>query len=115
MSHSPHSRPRGIPTVLMYSGDPPSMPLVVTRHASKRMQQRAISPSAIDLVLRHGREYHAGDGAVAYHLGRRVVKGARSEGLRIEVAEHICVVFSADGAIMTVQHMRQIPRSWRAA
>lgn len=59
---------------------------MLTDHASTRMQQRAIPPLIIDLLLLYGVEEHDGRGAIRryfdkrtrrqleHHLGRQIVR-----------------------------------------
>lgn len=114
MPFPPFRRKRRIRTALVYPAtDEQQVPskLEFGGHARKRMKQRAIPPQAIMMVLQIGCEYHAGAGYTAYHLGHRVVDGARDIGVRIDHAKDISIVVSPDGVIFTVQHMNRIPRS----
>ena len=94
---------------------PPAFDFPVTRHAIARMQQRAISWQDVTLVLHYGREYHAGDGRTAYHLGRQIVAGARRKGIRLDRASNLSILVGRDGTLITVQHTEFVPRSWRSA
>jgi len=120
MPHTPHPRSRRLPAALQYEEDsglqePCTVPLLYTRHAVQRMQQRGISAGKVQIVVRDGREYHVGDGRLAFHLNRRAVVRARTAGRRVEGAQDISVILTADGIVVTVQHMDRVPKMWRAA
>lgn len=108
---SPLSSPRRRPRL----AEAPACELLPTLHVLRRMQQRAISWDHVALVLEYGREYWAGSGITAYHVGRRVVSIAHRNGLRLDQATDLSILVSSDGVLITAQHMRSIPRSWKAA
>lgn len=111
MPHSSHPtlgrRPEPVET--------PGSGLIFTVHAIRRMQQRAITREHVQLVLRFGKDYHAGNGCTATVLRRRDVLRWRASGLRLEGVQDVCVIMSSDGIILTVEHVERRPRFWRAA
>lgn len=48
-----------------------------TSHASVRCQQRAVSPTAIELALTYGQERPAGQGCVSIYLDKRALLDVR--------------------------------------
>lgn len=91
----------------------------LSQHAKKRIQQRGIPLDAIRWALRLGRAYHARDGVIAFHLGRRQIRKARERGVRIEAFVDIAVLVgqAPDGTlvVVTVTHCTRISRGWRPA
>ncbi len=85
-----------------------------TTHASVRCQQRGFTDEIIESVIRHGQEYHAGDGAKAYFLGTRAVTEAKQKlGINLDTSRNVAVIVSEDDAIVTVQRVSRPKRSWR--
>jgi len=85
-----------------------------TTHAVVRCQQRGLTGDAVEFVLAHGQEYHAGDGSKAYFLGKRaVVEAKRRHGIDLDRWRDTAVIVSKDDAIVTVQHVARPKRSWR--
>ena len=84
----------------------------LTAHARTRMQQRGISPTALELLLHFGRETHD-------HRGCRIVrfdKRSRRHVLhefgpecyrRLERCFNAYAVVAADEAVVTVGHRRR--------
>ena len=77
----------------------------LTRHAARRMQQRALSAETLREVIVFGREVHT-RGATIYAVGRKEVAAARREGVDLSDAEHVHVVCTAEGAIKTAYRNR---------
>lgn len=85
-----------------------------TTHASIRCQQRGLDGDAVQSVLTHGKEYHAGDGSKAYFLGKRaVIEAKRRYGIDLDRWRDTAVIVSKEDAIITVQHVARPKRSWR--
>lgn len=85
-----------------------------TNHALVRCQQRGLSGEAVEFVVAHGQEYHAGEGTKAYFLGKRaVVEAKRRHGIDLDRWCDTAVIVSKDHAIVTVQHVARPKRSWR--
>ncbi len=81
----------------------------LSRHASKRAQQRGISRQTMDLVMERADQYRdARDGCVTCWISRRQCAQLRSEGLaaaQIERAVNVFLVIQpADGVIVTTMH-----------
>lgn len=72
----------------------------LTRHASQRMQQRALSPDILREVLAFGREVRV-RGAIIYALGRKEVESLRRDGVDVSDAKDVHVVCSEDGVVLT--------------
>ena len=72
----------------------------LTRHASQRMQQRALSPDVLREVLAFGREAHV-RGTIIYAIGRKEVEYLRREGVDVSDARDVHVVCSEDGVVLT--------------
>lgn len=80
----------------------------LSQHASKRSQQRAISPLLIDLLLKFGTSYRAGDGTSKLFFdktSRRQVKAYAGPLARL-LDEHLDLyaVVDADSNVITVAH-----------
>jgi hypothetical protein len=81
----------------------------LTNHARARMQQRGISPAALELLLEYGREAHD-------HRGCRIVRFDKRSRLRVlrelgperfrRVERHLgaYAIIAADDAVVTVGH-----------
>lgn len=80
----------------------------LSKHASKRSQQRAISPLVIDLLLRFGASESAGDGSSTLFFdkkSRREVKAYAGPLARM-LDDHLDLyaVVGADSTVITVAH-----------
>jgi len=91
----------------------------LSKHAIARAQQRCIRMTDIQEISIYGRPYHAGSGIYAYHVGRREVKHARLQGIRIDhlLDKAILIKLEIDGTfvVLTVQHSSNIPKHWHPA
>jgi hypothetical protein len=80
----------------------------LTRHARSRMQQRCIAFSAVDRVLRYGREHHDHHGAVVVCMDRAaeraIARAGEARGTEIEALRGVYVVIATDGTVRTVGH-----------
>lgn len=88
----------------------------LTDHARVRMQQRGISPMALDVLLSYGREAHDHRGCRVVFFDKRsrarATRELAGETLR-KVERHLdaYAVVAADNAIVTVGHRhRRCPR-----
>ena len=80
----------------------------LSEHANKRSQQRAISPLLIDLLLKFGTSYSAGDGTSKLFFdktSRRQVKAYAGPLARL-LDEHLDLyaVVDADSNVITIAH-----------
>ena len=80
---------------------------VITAHAHRRMQQRAIRPEMVQATMLFGREVNA-SGARFYVVGRREIEQARRHGDRIDDLDGIHVVCSPNGNVVTVYRSRSL-------
>ena len=76
------------------------------KHARERMQQRAISPFVVDLVLLYGNEEHDGRGGIRHFFTSKTRKIVRRE-LGGQMYKHLrhsldAYVVECDGQIVTV-------------
>ena len=83
----------------------------LTEHARVRMQQRGISPAALDVLLAYGREAHDHRGCRIVRFDKRSRRrAARELGAallrRIERQLDAYAVIGPDDAIVTVGHRR---------
>lgn len=85
-----------------------------TTHALRRCQQRAISKDAVQAAIWFGKKFWAGDGCVAYFLGRKSLRRAGPEVHVSDRYENVAVVVAPDGAVVTVQHSPRPKRRWRS-
>ena len=76
-----------------------------TRHAQRRMAQRALSRTLVEQAMIYGREV-IGHDTVLYVMGRNEVLEWRREGLRLEHLEGVHVVCSRDGVVITAYRDR---------
>lgn len=81
---------------------------MLSAHASKRMQQRAIHPLMIDLLYRYGREHHQ-DGSTTLILDQRARRRARKALLDVaqrfdKLCDAYLVESDSDGKVVTVGH-----------
>ncbi len=92
---------------------------ILSKHAVQRSQQRGIRLEAIWWALRLGRAFHAKDGIIAFHLGRRQIRQAREQGVRLDDFADVAVLVNRrpDGTliVVTVIHAPRISRFWRPA
>ncbi|MES2638577.1 MAG: hypothetical protein V4850_03820 [Myxococcota bacterium] len=74
-----------------------------SNHANRRSAQRSVPIDHIELALQWGHEIRQGGGRIAYHLGRREARDARTTGVGIpERAVGLAVVIARDGTVVTV-------------
>jgi hypothetical protein len=83
----------------------------LTAHARARMQQRGISPAALDVLLEYGREVHDHRGCRIVRFDKRSRRrAARELGVdhfrRIERHLGAYAVIGPDDAVVTVGHRR---------
>lgn len=88
----------------------------VTSHARARMQQRGISPVALELLLEYGREAHDHRGCRIVRFDKRsrhyVLRALGRERFR-QLERHLdaYAVIAADDAVVTVGHrVARLPR-----
>jgi hypothetical protein len=82
--------------------------LPLTHHARKRMQQRRIDFSMVELVIQFGREVCT-RGALVFAIGRNEIAAAAKRGHALQQLEGIHVVTSHDdGAVLTVYRNRDL-------
>jgi hypothetical protein len=79
-----------------------------TRHAARRLRQRAIDPQMVVLALQEGQQIDQ-DGASLFFLGHRQV---RRLGLT-DSAAGLTVVLSRDHAVLTAYRGPRVPRRLR--
>lgn len=84
---------------------------VMTAHAARRMQQRAISPTALELALRWGARIEQ-NGATVFFLGRRHLPAdlAPADAARLEGT---VAVVARDGAVLTTFRCHRLPSVMR--
>ena len=71
--------------------------------ASRRSAQRAVPDEHIELALAWGRPIRQRNGRVAWHLGHREAREARTAGMPIPSrAVGVAVVQASDGTVVTV-------------
>ncbi|HET6264588.1 MAG TPA: hypothetical protein VFD95_07015 [Usitatibacter sp.] len=83
----------------------------LTDHARARMQQRGISPAALDVLLEYGREVHDHRGCRIVRFDKRSRRRAARElaaGLFRRIERHLgaYAVIGPDDAVVTVGHRR---------
>lgn len=80
----------------------------LTKHASKRLQQRAISEKHLSLILAFGVKQHDGDGGVRYLITQSAVEKICSVLGRTPQIDRLAgmyaVVSASDEAVITVGH-----------
>ena len=80
----------------------------LSRHATSRMQQRAIPPLMVDLLVRYGREQPTRDGTVVFldSRGRQRVRQALVDALtRFDKLEDAYLIEANDtSTVVTVGH-----------
>lgn len=88
----------------------------MTRHASRRAQQRSIPPLALELLLRFGRSEKAGDGCTRVYLDksahRRLKAFAGPIAPHLQAHLDIVAVLSGEETVVTVAHrLERVRRS----
>lgn len=66
--------------------------IIITKHASKRLQQRAIKRDWIYQVIRWGQEKYEKGGFYKYFLGKKQLERAKNMGLNIRHCLGLTVV-----------------------
>jgi len=80
----------------------------MTSHSIRRMQERGIPWTTVELVLLHGRRIHA-RGALHRFVGRKEVRAARRRGLDLSACEGVHVVCAPEnGSVLTVYRNHDI-------
>lgn len=88
---------------------------LASEHASRRMQQRAIPPLAVDAAIGWGRPIRQVEGRTAFFLGEREVSRARKQGEDVRTFEGTAVVVGRDGGLITVLRIERPNRlKWKA-
>jgi hypothetical protein len=77
-----------------------SVACALTRHASRRMQQRGLSDKAVQAAINYGREVYT-NGAFKYAIGRKEVDRYRNKGINLSAYVGVQVVCSCEGDVMT--------------
>lgn len=76
-----------------------------SRHAAKRLQQRAIPIAFVDLVIEHGIERPCGGGCSSHSLDKRgwhtIERRFGRYAASLRRARDLYVVTSSDGAVIT--------------
>lgn len=85
----------------------------MTKHATRRSQQRAIRPVVLALLLEHGARKPAGSGSEMVYLPRHRHEELLAEGICTDDdrLKGIYAIISADDQIVTVGHRTR--RLWR--
>lgn len=78
-----------------------------SRHAQRRMSQRAIQPDDVELARAYGRLVHA-RGAAFHVIGRREVRAAAIDGIDLRRLEGLHVVEARAGDVLTVYRNRNL-------
>ena len=90
----------------------PTQTLVrLTPHATRRMQQRAISHAALDAVLRWGARIEQ-NGATVFFLGRRHLPADLTPADAARLEGTVAVV-ARDGAVLTTCRCHRLPSVMR--
>jgi Domain of unknown function (DUF4258) len=88
--------------------------LVISAHASERLEQRSIGQRAIQIAIEFGEWFYAGKGCQVAYLSRRALQAARTlVGQRAVDLENLAVVISNDGTILTAYRSRRPLKHWR--
>ncbi len=88
--------------------------LVVSAHASERLEQRSIGAWAIQIAIEFGEWFYAGKGCEVAYLSRRALRAAKALlGQRAAEAENLAVVISSDGIVLTACRAKRPPKHWR--
>lgn len=91
-------------------------PALCTVHAARRLQQRALSPHLLDLLLDHGDRFKAGGGTAIVRVSSRTRQELAMELPRIdrchaEKLQTAYAVVAANGAVITAGHrFRRVER-----
>ncbi len=87
--------------------------LELSKHASHRAKNRAISPQSVEAVIDLGREYNAGAGCLGYFLSGNMTRSMEhNSDLNLDRSRGLAVIL-AGARIVTIQHCGRPPRSWR--
>ena len=95
--------------------------LKFTKHASSRMQQRAIDDVLVGLILNLGKKYSDGKGCTIYGLTdrkqrHRVASALRKKAEKLEKQDGLFAVESKEGALITLgyqdRRFTQLKNSW---
>ncbi len=90
--------------------------LVISAHASERLEQRSIQAWAIQMAIEFGDWFDAGKGCQVAYLSRRAVQAIRAlVGTRSVELENLAVVISSDGTVLTADHAKKPLKHWRGA
>jgi hypothetical protein len=88
--------------------------LVISTHASERLEQRSIGQLAIQIAIEFGEWFYAGKGCQVAYLSRRALQTARAlVGQRAVDLENLAVVISNDGTVLTAYHAKRPLKHWR--
>jgi hypothetical protein len=77
----------------------------LTKHATMRRAQRAISSSAVAIAIQAGLQRQL-DGCVVFFLGRRQLEGLKLEPQELERLEGVTVILSREGRVITTYKNR---------
>ena len=92
----------------------PQPTLVVSAHASERLEQRRLGEWAIQLAIEFGERLYAGKGCEVAYLSRRALKAAKAMlGQRAVEAENLAVIISHDGVVLTAYRAKRPLKHWR--
>jgi hypothetical protein len=88
--------------------------LVVSSHASERLEQRSIGGWAIQIAIEFGERFYAGKGCEVAYLSRRALRAAKTLlGQQVAEAENLAVVISNDGTVVTAYRAKRPLKHWR--
>lgn len=88
--------------------------LVISVHASERLEQRSIGQLAIQIAIEFGEWFCAGSGCQVAYLSRRALQAAKAlVGQRTTELENLAVVISNDGTVLTAYHAKRPLKHWR--
>lgn len=88
--------------------------LVISAHASERLEQRSIGQLGIQIAIEFGEWFYAGNGCQVAYLSRRALQAARAlVGQRAAELESLAVVISSDGTVLTAYHAKRPLKHWR--
>lgn len=94
------------------------MDVVLSHHAARRAQQRAVPPAVLDWLMAFGEEEHLGQGVRRYSFSRRTWKRLIAYlgclGLREpEKARSAFALVASDDAIITAGYrIRRLKSAW---
>ena len=89
--------------------------LRMSAHGRHRAKNRAFRPDIIRAILDYGRHMFAGSGCTAIFLGQKEVDCARRRGVRLDEFADRAVVLGPNDIVVTVTHIKRLPRHWRRA